>query len=315
MNSDIINDFLPQIAPMLLQVCISGALLVALMTYFAYIRPARARKKAEQETQQTAAPAYAGAGGGWPESSDLPDLDMLLDDVPAVRSTPPGVYAVELNTGASTTAREVLAILRDENDGRLLVQVDGVSYYSLAGAGEAKKLFVKTMKELSEVVLQPDAGAPAETPPAEAATAPPAAAEADTAPGEEPAPAPEPPAFKSAPPPPLPDGQIPGALPSFTLEDNKPKPAKKGLFGLGRPKYEFEPVPEVDIASAIEDYLQYKLRHTPEFADHDLHVRSAPGGGVTIQVNDRFYNAVDDIEDPTIRAFMLQTIQEWQERS
>ena len=69
----------------------------------------------------------------------------------------------------------------------------------------------------------------------------------------------------------------------------------------------------LDLATAIETYLQHKLKHTPEYAEREIHVRSAPGGGVLIQVDAQFYEAVSDVEDDPIRQFLMATIQEWQE--
>lgn len=71
------------------------------------------------------------------------------------------------------------------------------------------------------------------------------------------------------------------------------------------------PEPEGMIGQ-IENFLQRKLTVKPEFANNNLHLRAAPHGGLMIQVNDQFYDGVDEIEDEAIRAFIQQTIQEWE---
>jgi hypothetical protein len=43
-------------------------------------------------------------------------------------------------------------------------------------------------------------------------------------------------------------------------------------------------------------------------------VRSGVGGGVQIQVDNSYFDAVGDVSDPEIRAFLSATIEEWQER-
>ena len=117
-----------------------------------------------------------------------------------------------------------------------------------------------------------------------------------------------PPLPTNAPPtPPAAGAAIPGALPKFRLPD-EPITAKR------RGKTPSEPIPEINVAGAIEEYLQYKLRQTPEYAGRALHVRPAPDGGVRIQVDARFYEAVGDVDDPVIREFLTRTIQEWQDQ-
>jgi hypothetical protein len=112
-----------------------------------------------------------------------------------------------------------------------------------------------------------------------------------------------------SPPPPINNsGKMPGDLPSFRLEDNPIEKRKRGQ------KQDIKPVPELNIAGAIEAYLQYKLRHTPEFDGRSIHIYPSPDGGVSIEVDDRYYDAVSDIDDPTVREFIATAIQEWQER-
>jgi hypothetical protein len=181
----------------------------------------------------------------------------------------------------------VLHVLRDPRDGRLMVEINGTAYRTFIGEPDAKETFVTTMRELSNVVVKADDNPPQ--------------------PDETPAAPPPPRPRHSAPPPPVStEGDMPGDLPSYRMEDNL-RPSRTG-------RYESTPVPDLNIANAIEAYLQHKLKHTPEYAGLNLHVQSAPGGGVRIQVGDRYYEAVSDIEDDDIREFLSETIQEWQSR-
>jgi hypothetical protein len=273
------------------------------------------------------------------DTGDLPDLGMLLNpsslkrdlpetapapapqprsSTPAVRQMTDTPQRLKLNTGDTTSAKEMLTVLRDENDGRLMVQIGTTGYRSLLDSPEAKKLFTTLMKELSSSIMTPDSRpTPAdEAPPP--VVVPPAGASSslDALRGlSEPAPKPasrvsEP--RRSAPPPPMADGSIPGALPSYRFDDN---PAKVTLRRDGTvKKVDFIPPPTIDIPSAIEAYLQYKIEYTPEFQGQDIHIRSGMGGGVRIQVGDLFYDSVDDVEDPDARAFLKEAIAEWQER-
>jgi len=101
---------------------------------------------------------------------------------------------------------------------------------------------------------------------------------------------------------------MPGDLPSFKLDDNPYERPKRGQ------KKEVKPVPELNIAGAIEAYLQYKISHTPDFQGRNIHIYPSPDGGVSIEAEGRYYDAVGDIEDTEVREFIANAIQEWQDR-
>lgn len=278
------------------------------------------------------------------DTGDLPDLGMLLNpspikkDLPPVPSTPSAPapaprpaqsplrqmtetpQRLKLNTGEITSAKEMLVVLRDETDGRLMVQIGATGYRSLLDSPEAKKQFTTLMKELSSSIMTPDTRPEPvieDEMPAIPTPPPGTSSSLDALRGlSEPAPTPKPVApaepRRTAPPPPLADGSIPGTLPSYKFDDN---PAKVTLRRDGTvKKVDFVPPPTIDIPSAIEAYLQYKIEYTPEFQGREIHIRSGMGGGVRIQVGDLFYDAVDDVEDPDVRTFLKEAIAEWQER-
>lgn len=351
MLADTMGELLQQIPPLLIiNVCGSGLLLAAALVYFAIIKPRRRKAREKAETVADAAPTTpdTATAASTTAAYDLPDLDMLVDDsgfereaepapppAPATPDTAPAPVPVSrdghirLNTGETITAEEVVSVRRDTRDGRLVVYIDGVGYRSLVDVPDVKNRFVTVMKQLNRVVTQPDSlaveadDAPQSAPePAQQEKAKPQPADSvqvEILPpdAEQPAEPPrkaKPKQALGAPPPPDKDGAIPGALPSYNM-DEAVKPVKGGRFGLGPAKYEFAEVPELDIAGAIEAYLQHRIAYTPEFQGRNIHVHAAPGGvGVRIQVEDQFYDMVDEVEDADAREFISAVIEEWQSR-
>jgi hypothetical protein len=366
---DEFGSMLQQIpAGLIVQVCGSFLLLVGAFMYFAAIKPELRKRREKQKTAATGTDEY-----------DLPDLDLLTERAPTVQEsspvisapapTPPappppappvrrpGEYTVRLSDGSSTRADEMLTILRDQDDERLIVLLDGTGYRTLVDQPEVKQRFARLMKELAEVVATEDTRPPAARPVEREADAdsvpPPMPAEApavpapepvrsytngtlhdddlddldldapdlddlsrfdDPAPRVSPPPAPPKPAAKPTmpPPPPSMNGPLPGDLPKFRDLPQQEKIKPGGLFR--QPRAEIEPVPELNIAGAIEAYLQHKLRQTPDYYGRSIHVHSAPGGGVMIEVDGEYFEAVSDVYDPEVRDFISTAIQEWQER-
>ncbi|GEM_PF-640856 len=285
------------------------------------------------------------------DTSELPPLDMLLgaldeepepEPVPIINEPPQvvqlrkmskGVQHVQLNSGQIAPAQEIITILRDEDDGKLIIQVGDTAYRTLADNAEVKRLFTKVMKELAGTITQPDSTPPARKRYVVGQPEQPKAQPKPT-PKSEPTPQPDTsisslrdllvdeaetdntptPAVKpksTTPPPPLADGAMPGDLPSYRLDDNPLKTEKTGRFSS---KTEAEPVPELDLAAAIETYLQYKLQHTPEYAGRNIHIHGTPSGTIRIQVDSDYYDFVDEVADANVRAFLQSTIAEWQDR-
>ncbi len=231
----------------------------------------------------------------------------------------------------------MVTILRDVVDGSLIVQMGDRAFRDLSRDETFRNNFLKVMREFSPVVKNAPRPEPKSTPDA-AAPAPPRPQAYEAIPQPEQPEAPEPSDEDSAPhslrdllvaeelpsdtpaapplapPPPAPGGIMPGDLPRFSLED-EPQVVKKRAGLLGRQKTEFVPVPELNLAEAIETYLQHKLNHTPQYEGRSIHVHSAPDGGVAIEVDGVFYDSVGDVTDADVRAFLSATIQEWQARN
>lgn len=306
---DIIRGFLGQpFVPFLLALACLLMLLLAIGLYaFLYRMPRR--YKQQQAAQSTSAPEEDALAElqrvKTYDTGELPDLDLLIAEPPktsGVRVISNQPQQVRLANGEVIAAQELMSVLRDRRDGRLLVQFGDTGYRSLAETTEVKREFTRLMKELASVIMQPDEGAPASAA---------AAAPEPTPTSHEVMASPEPPAPKMVLPPAPRDTTLPGDLPSYRFDDN---PANIQIGRMGVRKVEFTPPPAVDIASAIEQFLQFKLAQTGMFKGRNIHILPNPSGGVKIRVDETFYDFVDEIKDLEVRAFVQAAIAEWQER-
>mgnify|MGYP005838682461 CR=1 FL=1 len=300
MGSDL-TGFLQQpfVGSMLGLMCILGLLLAAVIGGLYYLRR---RRGAPVGRARTAATALA---------ADMPDLDSLVsgltfDSRPAAAAPAPtraarqGTFVVAVNDDDTAEAVEVMAILRDVVDGRLIIQMGDKALRNPSADPEFRDRFNRLMREMAQLVRASPAAAPAVESPAVADT---------LAPPSQPTPPPPRPRPVTPPAPTPPTaGAAPGALPTFRLEDQGPiKP------GRGQ-KLEIKPIPEINIAAAVEAYLQHKLQTTGQYAGRSIHVHPTPDGGVSIEVDGQSFDAVSAVDDPDVRAFLEATIQEWQER-
>jgi hypothetical protein len=232
-------------------------------------------------------PPPSGGSGG-----DLPDLDSLLNvDPSAPRPAQRGTFILKTTAGESIEAVEVMTILRDVAEGGLIIQIGDKVFRNPPALADAefKRRFNSTVRDLYQSI--------GDTSLSTKATGEMTTAEVEPSSALPPV----------MPPPPVPGAPAPGDLPKFKLPDFQEKP-KRGRKGPA------EPIPEINIAGAIEEYLQYKLAMTPQFARRYLHVRPSVGGGLRIDVDDKSYETVGDVEDTAIRDFLQATIEEWQSR-
>lgn len=338
MNVDF-ADFIGQVLPGLFLVYVFIPLSVLLL-WFLLVRPFLKKRgwiqsKPTEETTPTSAPTIADEVTSAPkiDTDMLPDLDMILQSTDEASHALPadGVWAVTLADGATCEAESLLTVMRDTSDDSLIVVIDGVGYRSLKDAGQPRQTFTRVMKDLSSTILQ---GRTSEQVRADADEAKPedrttsidtttsgeSVADTETKVADENAtvetsPTPEkPPAIRKRTTkelPTLPDGTLPGDLPSYKFDDNPARIEKKSG---GRVMVEFSPPPDLDIPSAIEAYLQYKIQYFPEYQGRNIHVLPALDGGVRIRVDDAFFDAVSDVTDDDVRQFLQETIAEWQDR-
>ena len=324
------GDFMRQIPtfPIVL-FCGSGLLL---MVSIALIVRARIIKAQERFVTPDRTPDYAYtpsnqmSSASFNQTGDLPDLDLLIGTTPAQTPQPApvqapqrpankGMYIVNLSDGGSTEAVEVMTIMRDVVNGGLLIQMGDKTYRDLASDETFKTGFLKVMRELGPVVKNAPASSAAIPSPAEppvdetdsqGISSPPSVREHMNNPEQAAPPS------RPYTPPQTSGGSVPSTLPRYSLENQPlPTPQKKGLFGRG--KLDLPPVPELNIAGAIETYLQHKLLITQTFPGRSIHVHPAPDGGVAIEVDRQFYESVGDVREQDVREFLQQTIQEWQQ--
>lgn len=315
-----LGDFVKQIPPAFeLMFCGSGILLLLVASYMIFIR-----RRREQRMPPVGAPPLSFRTSS--DIGDLPDLDVLASTemfavspaapvaaapaaaAPAVRSRPTSTYRVDLAEGGSVEAVEVLTVLRDVADGGLIIQIGSSAYRNPPATADAefKRRFRGTLRDLNQA-LSTATAAPV-SPPASAGDAvsgapPPVEADADLdMPEIGDLPAHHDNAAAS------PGVPMPGDLPKFKLPDTPPVKPKRGQRPVA------EPIPEINIAASIEAFLQHRLERAPQYAGRSIHVRPASHGGVTIEVDGRFYDSVSEVDDPEARAFLAGTIEEWQAR-
>ncbi len=342
----------PFISGALSLICLVGLLLVAVIGALVYVRRRKANAAALAVSVPDALtsdemPDFDMLTSGL----DMPKAPVsaptpLIDDLPPVRTVRKGTFTLPVNDGDTTEAVEVLTILRDVMNGTLIVQMGEKAYQNVNNDPDFKERFNRLMRELAQVAKTPaNMPVPTAPPPApvqkSAPPAPPPAAPApeadvpviDTAssgvdvsglrdavleqaeiadetpsladlmtPAEPAKPRPAAPSLPRA------SGPLPGDLPGFRMDDYQDDRPKRGK------KYEPRAVPEVNIAAAIEAYLQHKLRQTPEYAGRNIHIYPSPDGGVSIEVDGQYYEAVSDISDSAVRTFVAESIQEWQDR-
>lgn len=298
MDSGGLGDFLQQIPTgLVIMFCGSGLLLLITLGYIFNMRSRRARAAVPPAVD--AARVYDDGGG------DLPDLDALAstEAVPSAPPRPAGTFSVALAEGERVDVVEVLSVVRDVGDGSLIIRIGDKAYRNPPAVADAefKRRFHSTLRDLNTAQRPVEAQPAAEV------------VEADEAESE--LPYSEPPAASAAPK--TASSEIPrfsasepapGDLPKFKLPEGPPVKPKRGQRPVA------EPIPEINIAGAIEAFLQHKLMQMPEYISRGIHVRSAPHGGVQIEVDGVFYESVGEVEDVAVRQLLTATIEEWQSR-
>lgn len=304
---------------LLIPLAIWGGVLILALAFIVQRRSTHKLRRQLETQQQGDAP---------PNAASLAQRMSTYEPPPAPmpRSAPPptniadalakGTLNVRLSDGTIAPAEPTVSVLRDRADGRLLVFMDGVGYRTLIDQPDARKRFTALMKELAQAV--------AETPPPRPVDSPAPAYESAPLPDDSDFDLPDVDSLVSLPNetpqtrrPAMPIKDANRAAGSFDLPDyralNKEENVTPGGF-LRRGKLELSPLPELNIAGAIESYLQHKLMQTGAFAGRKIHVHPATDGGVVIEVDGSYFEHVNDINDTEVRNFINAAIQEWQER-
>jgi hypothetical protein len=187
-------------------------------------------------------------------------------------------------------AVEVMRIWRDINDGSLIFQMGGQRYRGLSDIKnqDLARRFVAIVRELWAMV----SNGPARMTGGDAA---------------------------GAVPPPTNSAGMKGRMGLLSSEPDQPeKPHMAAQFGrlaIGQSQTPKKPEPPPSgIANAVEEFLQFKLSNTPEYAARSIHIRPAPDHSVRIEVDGHYYEAIGDVVDPDVREFLFNLMREWEAR-
>lgn len=340
------EDLIRQMPPgLILMTCGSGVLLVVLWGIIFWRRGQRkARQRAAEQTpspattqspsqevpsraEQRAAGALSSIGRSIrnfffyteEEKAAMEKKQPMQPHKPAPGNPTPDV-------AAPPDTVEVMRVWRDVIDGSLVVQIGGQRFRTIGElrAADQERRFMAVLRELALLARESES-APPPARPEPAQTDGPEAAPQEPLPEpdltvEQPLPADPPP--KATPPPPAAPSTAPQTPPPppraySTMPEPEPLGSffdnvKKAIQTRGKTP---GPAPEPpSIAEQIEAHLQYRIATTPQFQGRSFHIHAAPYGGVRIEIDGLFYEAVSDINDDAVREFILTVIREWEEQ-
>lgn len=193
-------------------------------------------------------------------------IPLTIQDVPVTANDDPA------------DAVEVMRIWRDMNDGRLIVQMGGTRYYSLADIQnpDLMRRFSAVMRDLNALAGMSVSAAPRST------------------------------------------GAYPVTAPVFgsaAASTTTSTPARPRVFGgRGRRGQPEEAAQPQGIGALIEQFLQARLPAMPDFATRSIHIRPTPDHGIKIEVDGQFFDTIDEVSDPAVRDFLLQVMRDWENR-
>jgi len=190
-------------------------------------------------------------------------------------------------------AVEVMRVYRDLSDGRLIVQMGNQRYRSM---GEIKnpdlaRRFTALVRDLAAMV---NAGPTRNVPTVNVKDG-----------------------AVAVPPPNNSVGGMKAKIGMLSREPEAPKPnIMKGFAKTitGQPSSPTIPEASAGIASAVEEFLQFKLANSPEFAARSIHISTAHDHSIRIEVDGHFYEAIGDVVDPDVRDFLFTMMREWEAR-
>jgi hypothetical protein len=197
-----------------------------------------------------------------------------------------------LGRRAKGSAHEVVRVLRDNLTGRLVVEIGGRRYGSLADLDDpaVRQGLLTTLRDLDDF-----AGL-------ERAAAPDAPAEATPAPTVATVPAP----MAHAPAPPPAHSGPPRPLPPPSMNPFKQMQVLRELAKMPE-------APAPTIAEQIDAELQARLRGTPLLA-RGLRISPGPRGDAVFELEGQSYTAVDEVPDAEARALIQAAIAAWEGR-
>ncbi|MCI0710782.1 MAG: hypothetical protein L0154_11530 [Chloroflexi bacterium] len=178
-------------------------------------------------------------------------------------------------------AVEVMRVWRDINDGALIIQMGDQLFRAIPeirDRGIARR-FIAVVQNLAQLATLGAAAAGLPTPNFEVTSG------VVSRPG----------AWAQSSPAKTPSQSKPSAeaLPN----DTPPAPVDTGSLG---------------IAAQIDRLLQLRLSQTPVFRDRTIQMGTKLDGSLKIQVDDDFYESIDEIKDHEVRDFIQQVVREWE---
>jgi hypothetical protein len=340
--ADAFGDIFSQAPQIILMPIIFGVLYIILMVVI--FRRASERKKkariARGEPVRTRGNKDSFQPASWTVPAELrgipePSIEMLVAPVMAhelesgVSSTPASEYssptisstasnlpvvkeadwlAAVIPQGAAlmpddsktlpSDAIEVMRVWRDLNDGSIIVQMGEQRYRAMAEIQnpDLARRFVAVVRELWNMVnsggakatgtIQPLPPAGAVPPPADNSMVGMKARAAGLLNGAPPA---EPPA-----------------------KGNRLSQGIRAVVGGGSSTpASSEPA---GIAGAVEEFLQFKLSTTPQFASRSIHIRPSHDHGIKIEVDGRYFDSIGEVFDADVREYLLSIMKEWEAR-
>lgn len=209
---------------------------------------------------------------------------------PAAGSAPAPGYAPAAGLPSTVDGEmvEVLRVLRDLADGRLVIEIGGKRYWSLAEIidPQVRRRFMGNAQALAQFAQVPL------SPPSQATTWPDPAPETIEQPPLSSQPVTYPPPPQSLDPSFQPAGEVVAPLSDLQEQPGEPK----------------------TMADEIEELIQLRLRMTPALMYRAIHIRQGAGGGIRVEVDGRYYDSVVDVADPEVAAFLQSVIREWEAR-
>jgi hypothetical protein len=273
-------------------------------------------QKTVQQTLQQGRPAASGPALPEPDLdllTTLPDFDLNTLPMPEAPTNPPAVIEAQVVSQNTITppvlasqeirlnmaqpdsdkmpadlsdAVEVLRVLRDMSDGRIIIQI-GNQYYRSPAEIKAPELLRRFNAIVAELAAMVGLGG-----------------------GNRPNITPLPPAGSSGPVSNTPIG-LKNKVGTITplAPASQPEPATKGKRGKAS-----EPTGP-SFAEAVENFLQYRLLANPQWATRSIHIRPSHDQGIRIEVDGYHYEGIAEVVDPDVRDFLTVVMKEWENRS
>lgn len=198
--------------------------------------------------------------------------------------------------------KEIMRVLRTPPLSKLVVDVGGKSYQSLADISD-ERVKQRVMAAIGELVafaggykVLVDAGL---APPIVPAAPAPAPSEESLTPQQ---------------------AEFIASLEAQrdAIKNAPPPKSRAAMLGLLKPpqlpespQFAAAPSHKLSMAEEIDAILQQRLAADPALKDYFIHLEHNPAGGLRIRVNNTYYQEPKEIEDPRIQNLIRQAVAEW----